>query len=128
MLVNPSSLIKSLNMHAFAALLATAALLAPGVLAAKPSAGCAVNSGSTPLVAAGNHTLTVNSKERWYILKLPEPYNATHPYRLIFTLHAMGGNASMVAQGVGGYLPWYGLPDLVKDEIGAIFVSPNGLE
>ena len=70
-----------------------------GVLAAKPSAGC----GKTPTLTAGNHTLTVNSKERWYLLKLPENYSNSHPYRLIFTLHAAGGNSSMVADGVGGY-------------------------
>src|SRR5438045_1042056 len=94
------------------------------VSAAKPSAGC----GKAAALAAGNHSLTVNAKERWYLLKLPEPYDSNHPYRLIFTLHAAGGNASMVAAGTGGYLPWYGLPALVNDGAGAIYVSPNGLD
>jgi poly(3-hydroxybutyrate) depolymerase len=91
--------------------------------AAKPSAGC----GKTNTLKEGNHTLTVNGTERWYLLKLPANYDNKHPYRLIFTLHAAGGNSSMVADGVGGYLPWYGLPDLVKDDVGAIYVNPNGL-
>jgi poly(3-hydroxybutyrate) depolymerase len=91
--------------------------------AAKPSAGC----GRTSTLTAGNHTLNVNSKDRWYLLKLPEPYDSSHPYRLIFTLHAAGGNASQVAAGQGGYLPWYGLPALANDTVGAIYVNPNGL-
>ncbi|KAK1751518.1 alpha/beta-hydrolase [Echria macrotheca] len=92
--------------------------------AAKPSSGC----GKTPTLTAGNHTLTVNAKERWYLLNLPETYDHTHPYRLIFTLHAMGGSSSMVAAGQGGYLPWYGMPALVTDSVGAIYVAPNGLD
>jgi len=106
----------------------TSAVYAAGLLglvsAAKPSAGC----GKAATLAAGNHTLTVNDKERWYLVNLPKDYDPSHPYRLIFTLHAAGGNASMVAAGVGGYLPWYGLPDLVDDEVGAIYISPNGLD
>lgn len=42
----------------------------------------------------------------------------------------------MVADGVGGYLPWYGLPDLVPtyapnstdSDPGAIYIAPNGLD
>lgn len=93
------------------------------VIAAKPSSGC----GKTRTLAEGNHTLTVNDKKRWYLLKRPELYDNSHPYRLIFTLHAAGGNASMVAAGQGGYLPWYGFPDLINDTVGAIYVAPNGL-
>jgi len=92
--------------------------------AAKPSSGCGKAAG----IAAGNHTLTVNNKSRWYILKTPDSYDSNHPYRLIFTLHAMGGNSTMVAAGEGGYLPWYGLPALVNDATGAIYVAPNGLD
>jgi len=117
-------------MHGWSNLVAAAGLLGLAcsplalVSAAKPSSGC----GKTPTLTAGNHTATVNSKSRWYLLKLPEPYDNNHPYRLIFTLHAAGGNSSMVAAGQGGYLPWYGMPDLVKDPVGAIYVNPNGLD
>ena len=107
----------------FAALAASGAIL---VNAAKPSPGC----GKVRALADGNHTLTVNSKSRWFLLKTPEGgYNNTHPYRLIFTLHAMGGNSTMVANGEGGYLPWYGLPAFTsKDALSAIYVAPNGLD
>jgi len=100
-------------------------LLTPFTSAAKPSSGC---SKSTTTLLAGNHTLTVNAKPRWYLLKTPTSYNPTHPYRLIFTLHAMGGSPTLVADGQGGYLPWYGLPALVNDDVGAIYVAPNGLD
>jgi len=93
------------------------------VAAAKPSAGC----GKANKLTAGNHTLTSSAKERWYLLKLPEKYDNAHPYRLIFTLHALGGDAGQVSAGQGGYLPWYGLPELATDDVGAIYVAPNGL-
>ncbi|KAH8589653.1 hypothetical protein B0O99DRAFT_522867 [Bisporella sp. PMI_857] len=100
-----------------------------GTFAAKPSPGCGKdpklvtpNSASTPL------TLTVNGKSRNFYVKLPDNYNKSHPYRLIYTLHALGGTASQVIAGTGGYLPWYGIPQLVKDNISAIYVAPNGLD
>src|SRR3569833_1215917 len=98
-----------------------------GVLS-KPSPGC----GNAPkLVSADSQktplTMTVNSKTRQYYVKIPDNYDNKHPYRLIFTLHALGGNAQQVTLGTGGYLPWYGVPALVNDTVGAIYVSPNGM-
>jgi poly(3-hydroxybutyrate) depolymerase len=107
-------------MHYLKSGLAVAAL-AGLASAAKPSSGC----GKEPALEAGNHTATINEKERWYLVRHPKDYNATQPYRLVLTLHAAGGNASMVTAGVGGYLPWYGLPD---HEPNAIYISPNGLD
>jgi len=97
-------------------------------IAAKPSSGC----GNTPkLVTATSTTtpltMTVNSKSRQYFVKLPQNYDKNHPYRLIYTLHALGGTASQVVAGTGGYLPWYGIPALVNDTLNAIYVAPNGL-
>ena len=94
------------------------------VSAAKPSGGC----GKAASLASGNHTMTVSGINRWFLLKLPDGYKNDRPYRLIFTLHAKGGNAEQVATGTGGYLPWYGLPPLVNDTASAIYVSPNGLD
>lgn len=101
----------------------SALFLALPIVAAKPSSGC----GKAPTLAAGNHSMTVNGVNRWYLLRLPENYNNSQPYRLIFTLHAAGGTADQVANGVGGYLGWYGLPPLVNDMSSAIFVSLNAL-
>ncbi|KAH8891721.1 carbohydrate esterase family 1 protein [Thozetella sp. PMI_491] len=98
------------------------------VSAAQPSPGCGnapklitTAAASTPL------SLTSNSKSRQFYVKLPEPYVKDHPYRLILTLHALGGNAQQVTVGTGGYLPWYGMPALVNDSVSAIYVAPNGL-
>ncbi|KAI1132292.1 carbohydrate esterase family 1 protein [Nemania abortiva] len=107
----------------------TALLIASGiggVIAAKPSSGC----GNTPtLTGSPNiaHNLTVNGKARSFYLGVPENYDKDHPYRLIFTLHALGGTASQVIAGTGGYYVWYGIPPLVNDTIGAIYVAPDGL-
>ncbi|KAL2152741.1 hypothetical protein VTH82DRAFT_5926 [Thermothelomyces myriococcoides] len=100
-----------------------------GVAAATPSSGC----GKTPtLITDGSAstplTLTSNGKQRQFYVKLPDDYDNSHPYRLIFTLHALGGTAEQVISGTGGYLPWYGIPDLASnDTVGAIYVAPNGL-
>ncbi len=97
-------------------------------LSLKLSPGC----GTTPkLITTASTTtpltLTVNSKSRNFFVRLPENYNSTHPYRFIFTLHALGGTASAVIAGTGGYVPYYGLPALINDTVGAIYVAPNGL-
>lgn len=118
-------------MSRFPSLVSILLLLAGAVTritAAKPSPGC----GSTPkLVTAAAArtplTLTSGGQTRQYFVKLPDNYDPNHPYRLILTLHALGGNGQQVTVGQGGYLPWYGLPALVNDTIGAIYISPTGL-
>ncbi|KLU90203.1 hypothetical protein MAPG_09167 [Magnaporthiopsis poae ATCC 64411] len=88
-----------------------------GVLAA-PSAGC----GKTPTITSGQaRTMTVNGKQRQYIVRLPERYDNSQPHRLVFTFHALGGNMNQIATGNEAY---YGLPPLANSS--AIFVSPNG--
>jgi poly(3-hydroxybutyrate) depolymerase len=98
------------------------------IAAETPSTGCGKEpklitskAASTPL------TITPSGTARQYYVKLPENYNSSHPYRLIFTLHALGGNAQQVTVGTGGYLPWYGLPALINDTRGAIYIAPTGL-
>ncbi|KAF2729097.1 alpha/beta-hydrolase [Polyplosphaeria fusca] len=94
------------------------------IAAGKPSGGC----GKKPtLISAGSATtplnITAGGKSRPYYVKLPENYDNNHQYRLILTLHALGGSAQQVIQGANG---WYGLPNLVKDNISAIYVAPQG--
>ncbi|KAK4160279.1 putative feruloyl esterase C [Cladorrhinum sp. PSN259] len=94
----------------------------------KLSPGC----GNSPkLVTASSTTtplrITSNSKNREFFVRLPPNYDSSHPYRLILTLHALGGQASQVVAGTGGYVPYYGLPPLANDTTNAIFVVPNGL-
>ncbi|KAK1756542.1 family 1 putative carbohydrate esterase [Echria macrotheca] len=87
------------------------------------SPGC----GKTPTIRNGQYTMTVNGKQRQYIVRLPDNYNSNTAYRLVFTFHALGGNAQQIANGDGGTLAWYGLPPLMTGNNSAIFVSPNGL-
>jgi poly(3-hydroxybutyrate) depolymerase len=107
----------SLSSVASALILVTS--LFDSVLAA--SAGC----NKTPQLKAGTNTMTVNGKTREWILTLPETYNNTEPYRLIFGMHWLGGSFTDVANG-GLIKPYYGLPALANNT--AIFVAPNGLK
>ncbi|KAE9363206.1 carbohydrate esterase family 1 protein [Stipitochalara longipes BDJ] len=89
------------------------------------SAGC----GKTPTITSQSYTMTVNGKQRQYIMKLPSQYDKNRPYRLIFEWHERGGSATKIANGEdpnkGGVLAYYGLPPLANNS--AIFVVPNGL-
>lgn len=97
-------------------LLAALSCVAP-VLGAR-SPGC----GKANTIRSGQYTMTVNGKQRQYIVKLPDNYNSNQAYRFVFTFHALGGNAQQIAN--EGY---YGLPPLMTGNNSAIFVSPNGL-
>jgi poly(3-hydroxybutyrate) depolymerase len=92
---------------------------------AEKSAGC----GKTPTITSKSYTMTVNGKQRQYIMKIPDRYDKDHPYRLIFTWHQLGGSAQKIVAGEdinrGGALPYYGLASLSNNS--AIFVVPNGL-
>ncbi|KAI1813343.1 carbohydrate esterase family 1 protein [Poronia punctata] len=114
------------SIKAFSSVALVAIATVPGVIAATPSLGC----GKAPTLA-GNpntaHQVTVNGKTRGFFINVPEDYDQDHPYRLIFALHALGGTASQVVSGTGGYYAWYGIPPLVNDTVGAIYVAPDGL-
>ncbi len=88
---------------------------------AKASAGC----GKTPTLANG--TIDIESGgTRSYILRAPDNYDASHPYRLVMAYHWMGGTAQQVADGTGATEgPFYGLWDLASNS--TIFVAPVGL-
>ncbi len=98
------------------------------IAAGKPSTGCG-NSPKliTPAAASTPLTVTSGGKTRQYYVKLPTNYDNTHQYRLILTLHALGGNGQQVTVGQGGYLPWYGLPALINNTTEAVYTSPTGL-
>ena len=104
------------------ATLVSAAILLSSVSAA-PSPGC----GNSPTITSGTYTTTINSKEREYIVNIPENYDENNPYSLIFTFHALGGSAEEIAEGADGdgTRAYYGLPPFADGS--AIFVSPDGL-
>ncbi|KAH6631095.1 Alpha/Beta hydrolase protein [Chaetomium sp. MPI-SDFR-AT-0129] len=120
----------------FSHLLPAAALLTTSlhpVTATTPSPGCG-NAPQliTPSASTTPLTITSNGKSREFYVLLPDNYDNTHPYRLILTLHALGGNAQQVTVGEGGYLPWYGIPALQTANdtsgAGAVYVAPNGID
>jgi polyhydroxybutyrate depolymerase len=80
-----------------------------------PSLGC-----GAAAAASGRFTIDVAGTPREYILALPDDYDASRPYRLVFTWHPGGGSAQGTANN------FYGLPQ--QAEGSAIFVSPEGID
>ncbi|OPG09246.1 lectin [Microbispora sp. GKU 823] len=100
---------------------ATTSLARKSALAA--TAGC----GKTPTLRSGTQSITTSGKNRSYILRIPDNYNNTTPYRLIFGFHWNGGTANDVDSGGTSGYPWsyYGLRALSNNT--AIFVAPQGV-
>ena len=82
----------------------------------KATMGC----GSAKAPTSGRFDIDVGGTKREYILDVPDDYDASKPYRLIFGWHPLGGSADQVAK--GGY---YGLERESKGD--AIFVAGEGL-
>jgi poly(3-hydroxybutyrate) depolymerase len=83
-----------------------------------PSSGCA----ATPTTTSCNTqnapcTLNVNGTARTFYVQLPDSYDPTHPYPVVFEYHPLGGNGW---QGLTMYQIRPKLPS-------AIYVSPDGL-
>jgi poly(3-hydroxybutyrate) depolymerase len=87
------------------------------------TAGC----GKAPTIQNGNQTIQSNGKNRSFILSIPDNYDNTHPYRLVFGFHWLGGTSSAVAGGGsdGAVYAHYGLKQLSNNS--TIFVAPQGL-
>jgi poly(3-hydroxybutyrate) depolymerase len=88
-----------------------------------PSAGC----GKPPTLMPGMHSIQSSGQNRSFIIKLPDNYDNSHPYWLIFAFHWNGGMATDVdSGGTSKYaFAYYGLQKQSKN--GAIFVAPQGL-
>jgi len=91
------------------------------------SAGC----GQAPKVTSGTKTIQSGGKDRTYMIRVPENYDQTHPYWLIFGFHWVGGTANDVdGGGTSGYTwSYYGLRELADKSTNskAIFVAPQGI-
>jgi poly(3-hydroxybutyrate) depolymerase len=77
----------------------------------------------------GRKTISSGGANREYILRAPDNYDNSKPYRLIVAYHWRDGNAKQVAEGGNGGStddPFYGLWDLAQNS--TIFVAPEGLE
>jgi poly(3-hydroxybutyrate) depolymerase len=88
-----------------------------------PTAGC----GKTPTLGSGTHSIQSGGKNRSFILRTPDNYNNSTPYRLIFAFHWRGGTATEIDSGGTSGYPWsfYGLRQMSNN--GAIFVAPQGI-
>ncbi|KAF7718587.1 Feruloyl esterase [Penicillium ucsense] len=80
------------------------------------SKGC----GTSTTLKSGTYSITVNGKQRQYILALPDNYDRSKSYKLIFGLHWLGGSMQDVAGG-----NYYGVRPLSGNNV--IFVAPQGL-
>jgi len=107
--------------------LASAAAVLTGALggtasAAAPTAGC----GKAPTLTSGPRSIQSGGQNRSFILRVPDNYDRSHPYRLIFGFHWNGGTANDVDSGGSDGASWsyYGQRQLANNT--AIFVAPQG--
>jgi poly(3-hydroxybutyrate) depolymerase len=87
------------------------------------SAGC----GSAPTLNSGNHTIQSGGTNRSFILRVPDNYDSSRAYPIIFAYHWNGGTAGDVSGGGtdGANWSYYGLQRLSNNS--AIFVAPQGI-
>jgi poly(3-hydroxybutyrate) depolymerase len=94
------------------------------VAVAALSSGC----GKSPTITSGVKTITVDGTQRQYTIRVPQNYDNSRGYRLVYGLHWNGGRMDQVANGGdGGSSGWlyYGMQVLAQET--AIFVAPQGL-
>ncbi|HEX2734081.1 MAG TPA: hypothetical protein VHM70_20875 [Polyangiaceae bacterium] len=79
------------------------------------SKGC----GNSRSIMDGNGSVQSGGTQRTYILRSPEDYDNTHPYRLMLGFHGATGNASEVAPS------FFGIWELAEGS--TIFVAPDAV-
>ncbi len=84
--------------------------------------------GSAPTLASGTHTIQSGGKSRSFILRVPDNYSNSHPYRLIFAFHWRGGTAGDVASGGTSGSAWSYYGQQEQSNNSAILVAPQGLD
>ncbi len=77
------------------------------------SAGC----GKTPTLKGGTEPITIQSSRKYY-LRIPDGYDNTHPYRLVFTFAESGSSAKSVVD--RSYFRFAGF-----DSKNTVFVAPD---
>ena len=81
------------------------------------SSGC----GSTMGPKSNTYMINAAGKDRTYILKVPDNYDANRPYRLILSYHPLGGTAQQIAT-----TSYYGLWSMAAGT--TIFAAPQGID
>jgi poly(3-hydroxybutyrate) depolymerase len=109
-----------------------------GSSTAEPSEGCdktsTITFGAIPgeppngFGEGGYVRMMVDGVDRGFALRLPDDYDSSHPYPLIFGFHAYTHTAALVdSGGTNGYeMAHFGLQKLSNN--GAIFVAPDGID
>jgi poly(3-hydroxybutyrate) depolymerase len=94
---------------------------------ASGNAGYSSGCGKTPTLKSGKQTIQVSGQSRDFMIRIPDNYNNTHPYRLVFAFHWRGGNMNDIdGGGTSGYSwSYYGLREQANNS--TIFVAPNGI-
>ncbi len=93
-----------------------------------PPGGVSAGCGKTPTLRNGTHTIQSSGKTRNFILRMPNNYNNTTPYRLIFAFHWRGGTANEIDSGGTSGQAWsyYGQWEQSGNN-SAVLVAPQGL-
>jgi poly(3-hydroxybutyrate) depolymerase len=90
-----------------------------------PSAGCGKAIGSN--IKSGKNTMSSAGGNRTYIVDIPKDYDVNKPYRLIFGMHCMGGDADKVAGTTDQSAQYYHVKTQSdKENIQCIYVAPQG--
>lgn len=87
------------------------------------SAGC----GKSPTLTSGSRSMQSGGGNRSYILRIPDNYDNSRPYRLVFAYHWRGGTMQDVDGGGSSGAAWsyYGLRAQANNS--TIFVAPQGI-
>jgi poly(3-hydroxybutyrate) depolymerase len=92
-----------------------------------PSAGC----GKNATLSNGEHSIRVNGQNRNFIVRVPDDYDSSHPYPLVFAFHWFGGTMQDVDGGGSSGYTWsyYGLREKADNSSDhkMIFIAPQGL-
>ncbi len=99
----------------------------PAVSADQTTQATTPGCGKAPTLRNGKLTIQSGGKSRSFILSIPDNYDNTKQYRLVFGFHWYGGTAEQVAGGGsdGDVYAHYGLRRLANNT--TIFVAPQGL-
>ena len=87
------------------------------------SPGC----GKVPTLTSGSRTIQSSGENRSYILRIPDNYDNSHAYHLIFAYHWNGGTMQDIDGGGSSGDTWsyYGLKAQANNS--TIFVAPQGI-
>lgn len=107
---------------AFAAAIVVTTVTVPSAFAGT-TAGC----GKAPTLRNGTYTIQSSGQSRSFILRIPDGYSNSRPYRLIFGYHWRGGTMNDVATGGSSGSSWayYGMQEQSGNS--AILVAPQGI-